>query len=132
MMKYGNFVGRVGALAVALGVGSAIAAPAGIAWANPDTTSDSPSADGQGVDGNTDATDPSADSAPSQDGQPGRTDASSLGTTTSPTTDADKGSSETVEVAPGVTVSSSGGAQSSTHDTVSNPAEPTDGTAGQA
>ncbi|MDT5002179.1 MAG: large repetitive protein, partial [Mycobacterium sp.] len=124
-MEYSNFVGRIGALAVALGVGSAIAAPAGIAWANPDTTSDSPSVDGQGADGSTDATEPSA-------AQPGPANGSSSGTTTPPPTDVDKGSSETVEVAPGVTVSSSGGAQSSTHGTVSNPAEPTDGTAGQA
>ena len=50
-MKYGNYVGRVGALAVALGIGSAIAAPAGIAWATPDTTSDSPSASSHGADG---------------------------------------------------------------------------------
>lgn len=32
-MDCGRYVGRVGALAVALGVGSAVAAPAGIAWA---------------------------------------------------------------------------------------------------
>jgi hypothetical protein len=47
-MEYSNFVGRIGVLAVVLGVGSATAAPAGIAWANPDTTGDSPPADGQG------------------------------------------------------------------------------------
>src|SRR6478735_1248227 len=41
-MKYSSYVGRIGALAVALGIGSAIAAPAGIAWADSETASDSP------------------------------------------------------------------------------------------
>ncbi|WP_197040213.1 Ig-like domain-containing protein [Mycobacterium sp. URHB0044] len=103
-------------------MGSAIAAPAGIAWANPDTATESPSAEGQVAAGSTGATEPSA-------AQPGPTD-DSPPDATSATTDVDKGSSETVEVAPGVTVSSSGGAQSSTHGTGSNANdEPTDGTA---
>jgi YVTN family beta-propeller protein/VCBS repeat-containing protein len=137
-MEHNNFVGRIGALAVALGVGSAIAAPAGIAWANPDTTSDAPSAGDHGADGSTNASAPAAGSTPSQDGasaaQPdGSVDSTSGTTTTSATTDADKGSSETVEVAPGVKVSSSGGPHTSTYDTTSNADdEPTDGVTGQA
>ena len=44
-MRYGSYVGRVGALAVALGIGSAVAAPAGLAWATPDdSTATAPSA----------------------------------------------------------------------------------------
>lgn len=42
--RYGSYIGRVGALAVALGIGTAIAAPAGVAWASPDgSTTSSPS-----------------------------------------------------------------------------------------
>ncbi len=48
-LSYGGYVGRVGALAVALGIGTAVAAPAGLAWASPDqadsTSSDSASSD---------------------------------------------------------------------------------------
>ena len=35
-MGSAGFIGRVGALAVALGVGTAIGSPAGLAWAQPD------------------------------------------------------------------------------------------------
>ena len=35
-MRYAAYVGRVGALAVALGIGSAIASTPGVAWAEPD------------------------------------------------------------------------------------------------
>ncbi|MDT5064758.1 MAG: large repetitive protein [Mycobacterium sp.] len=127
-MNYGNFVGRIGALAVALGVGSAIAAPAGIAWASPDTTTDAPSVGSQGAD-----TTESPSTGDKSATQPGGTKASPSAPTTSATTDVDKGSSDTVAVTPGVTVSSSGGAQSSTHGTGSKADhEPTDGAAGQA
>ncbi|MBI3226425.1 MAG: tandem-95 repeat protein [Mycolicibacterium cosmeticum] len=40
--RYGKYIGRVGALAVALGVGSAIAGPAGIAWATTEDSTSSP------------------------------------------------------------------------------------------
>ncbi|WP_051053438.1 Ig-like domain-containing protein [Mycolicibacterium chubuense] len=36
-MGHARYIGRVGALAVALGIGSAIASPGGIAWAEPDS-----------------------------------------------------------------------------------------------
>lgn len=42
-MRYGIYVGRVGALAVALGIGSAVAAPTGLAWATTDGASSSSS-----------------------------------------------------------------------------------------
>ncbi|MEH3138907.1 MAG: Ig-like domain-containing protein [Mycobacterium kyogaense] len=46
-MGHARHIGRVGALAVALGIGSAIAWPAGVAWAEPDTgTSVSPGGSG--------------------------------------------------------------------------------------
>ena len=40
--RYGKYIGRVGALAVALGVGSAIAGPAGVAWANTEDSTSAP------------------------------------------------------------------------------------------
>ena len=45
-MRYGGYVGRVGALAVALGIGSAVAAPAGIAWATGDDSTTSSTTSG--------------------------------------------------------------------------------------
>ncbi|MHA0286097.1 Ig-like domain-containing protein [Mycobacterium sp. C3-094] len=46
-MGHARHIGRVGALAVALGIGSAIAWPSGVAWAEPDTgTSVSPGGSG--------------------------------------------------------------------------------------
>lgn len=44
-LQYGSHIGRVGALAVALGIGTAVAAPTGVAWAAPDdpTATSSPS-----------------------------------------------------------------------------------------
>ncbi|WP_051574708.1 tandem-95 repeat protein [Mycobacterium sp. URHB0044] len=124
-------MGRIGALAVALGVGSAIAAPAGIAWANPDTTTDSPSVGSQGAEGSTDTSSPST--AGETATQPGGTGASPSAPTTPATRDAGKGSSTTVEVAPGVTVSSSGGATASTHDGGPTPEDAsTDDTEGQS
>lgn len=44
VVGYGTFVGRVGALAVALGVGGVLGNPLGVAWADTDTGSDSSSA----------------------------------------------------------------------------------------
>lgn len=115
-MKYSSYVGRIGALAVALGIGSAIAAPAGIAWADSETASDSPdnsaptsdhagapaTAGPSGVE-----TSPQPTNNPPATGNPsGPTTPVSGGTGTSQTVDA---------VAPGVTVSSSGGAHTSTY-----------------
>lgn len=37
--RHGRYIGRVGALAVALGVGAAIATTPGVAWAGPETDS---------------------------------------------------------------------------------------------
>jgi hypothetical protein len=40
---YAKYIGRIGALAVSLGVGVAVATTAGVAWAAPDSDSDPPS-----------------------------------------------------------------------------------------
>ncbi|MCV7011400.1 Ig-like domain-containing protein [Mycolicibacterium madagascariense] len=134
-MKHSEFVGRIGALAVALGIGTAIAAPAGIAWANPDTTSDSSSANSQSggassstaggqtaSEGTTAQTPGGTESAHggattgSSTGSSATTPATSSPTTGSPSTGSPStGSASTVDVAPGVSVSSSGGAHTSKH-----------------
>ncbi|MFC7673140.1 Ig-like domain-containing protein [Mycolicibacterium sp. GCM10028919] len=115
----------MGALAVALGVGTAIATPAGVAWASPDTAGDATTAASQETGDGAPAADPSpspADTAtpPATDAPPTSPVTSGAATTTpAPTT----GSATTVDVAPGVIVSHSGGAQTSTYG--SNPTEPT-------
>jgi YVTN family beta-propeller protein/VCBS repeat-containing protein len=109
-MRYGRYVGRVGVLAVALGIGSAIAAPAGIAWASPDDSA-SPS--------------PSAGTASGSAVQSPATAATGKSTTTD-SVDPKPGSSTVDVVAPAVTVSSSGGAHSGTDVATDNtdPAKP--------
>ncbi|MHA3020122.1 Ig-like domain-containing protein [Mycobacterium sp. BMJ-28] len=63
-LRYGAHIGRVGALAVALGIGSAVAAPAGIAWATPEDSS-SPSSTSDSSTSGTDTTGHSAPAASS-------------------------------------------------------------------
>lgn len=61
-MGYANYVGRVGALAVALGIGAAVVTGApGVAWAGPDTTNEGPSVDEKtnAPEGSNDSTKPS-------------------------------------------------------------------------
>ncbi|WP_205870701.1 hypothetical protein, partial [Mycolicibacterium diernhoferi] len=67
-LPYGGYVGRVGALAVALGIGTAFAGPAGVAWASPDqssTATDTETRDSSGPDTGTgpDAADAGPDAA---------------------------------------------------------------------
>ena len=114
-MKNSSYVGRIGALAVALGIGSAIAAPAGIAWADSETASDSPDKSASaGSNSMPDTTGPSwVETSPNPTNNPPAT-----GNPSSPTTPVSggTGTSQTVDpVAPGVTVSSSGGAHTSTY-----------------
>ncbi|MDF2827666.1 MAG: hypothetical protein K0R01_949, partial [Mycobacterium sp.] len=129
-MQYSNFVGRVGALAVALGVGTAIATPAGVAWASPEAAGDS----------TTTASQETGDGAPAAGSSPSPADTTAPPTTNATPTDSapttpvandaattapapTAGSATTVDVAPGVIVSHSGGAQTSTYG--SNATEPT-------
>lgn len=122
-MEYSRYVGRIGALAVALGVGVAIAAPAGLASAAPEdsTAPSSTSTDSGGAD-------TSAGSAPSSDAANGSEGAASESPAGGGAPDnssesqneqspgqstGQSPSSSTVEVSPGVTVSSSGGAHTS-------------------
>ena len=97
-MRYGGYVGRIGALAVALGIGAAVTTPAGIAWATPDGAADTSAPADTGTDG----------SAPAQAPTTGTTaPEGTSGTTGTPTTGEPK---PTEPVDP--TSGSSGGAQS--------------------
>ncbi|WP_142392711.1 Ig-like domain-containing protein [Mycobacterium sp. 3519A] len=106
--RYGRYVGRVGALAVALGIGSAIAAPAGIAWATEDdATTSSPT----GAETGSEPT--GAPTAPQTAGGATGTPVTPHEPKTTPEpVDPKPGSATSEEVAPGVTVSNSGGAHS--------------------
>jgi YVTN family beta-propeller protein/VCBS repeat-containing protein len=117
-MGYSHYVGRVGALAVALGVGCAVASP--VAWAD-QTTSAEPSSDTGTVD--TSGSQPAGrDTTTGEDTAAVETQ-SDVGDTAGSTSqqadaedeagDQSSPTEETEEVAPGVIVSSSGGAKSS-------------------
>ncbi|SCX32945.1 Ig-like domain-containing protein [Mycolicibacterium fluoranthenivorans] len=110
-LRYGKHVGRVGALAVALGIGSAIGVPVGIASATPDDSTVSAPAD-------TGATTGSGSTGSSGSG--GSTPAGAAATTT-PTTTGEPTGSVTEEVAPGAVVSGSGGAHARADDSVPTP-----------
>src|SRR5690349_21828179 len=110
-MGYGRYIGRIGALAVALGVGTAVAAPTGVAWAAPDDSNaaSSSSTDTGGADTTaagtptaTSSSDTASDSAPSaSDAQNGGAGAGApvSHNEQSPGQDADQSpSSSTVEV----------------------------------
>ncbi|WP_101952741.1 VCBS domain-containing protein [Mycobacterium sp. 3519A] len=113
-MGYSRYVGRIGALAVALGVGIAIGAPGAIASAAPDEPATTA---GQAVDKDAE-NNPAGEPAPAGEPKTEAPDANGVepsepkeqatsgGKQTSP-------SSSTVEVTSGVTVSSSGGAHTS-------------------
>jgi YVTN family beta-propeller protein/VCBS repeat-containing protein len=111
-MRYGRYVGRVGALAVALGIGSAVATPAGLAWATPDTSTDASSTTGTGAGtGTTGSTGTSGATGSENTGGITGTSTAEGSKTTDPA-DPKTGSSTTDDVGSGVTVSSSGGAHS--------------------
>lgn len=112
-MGYAQYVGRVGALAVALGVGAAVATTPGIAWADDGSPASPPSA---GADADprdaAEAGDPSTEGSGGTSPDPAGTGASeptgtevAQGSTTDATT-------ITVGSAPPVTITSSGGAHS--------------------
>ncbi|QEM45265.1 Ig-like domain-containing protein [Mycolicibacterium grossiae] len=123
----------MGALAVALGVGTAIATPAGVAWASPETggtTSSTQSGDAGANDtdttGNTGSGPATGQPTGTADATGTATGSGASGSSSSRETTADgtmpagttaAGSASSEHVAPGVTVSHSGGAQTSTHGT---------------
>ena len=116
-MGHARYVGRVGALAVALGVGSAIAGASGVAMAEPKTPDvTSPAQTGTEPTSATPSDDKPSNEA-AQSPTKGPDDVS--GTTALPSSPAgpESATASSVEVAPGVVVSHSGGAQTSTSST---------------
>ncbi|MDT5017132.1 MAG: large repetitive protein [Mycobacterium sp.] len=99
---YARSIGRVGALAVAFGVGVAVVTMPGVAWADQDSTS------GSSADAQSPAPDPAAPTAPDSPGP----DAPEQEL---PAASGDTGTSETVSVgdSPDVTYGNSGGAHTS-------------------
>lgn len=99
-LGYARYVGRVGALAVALGVGLAIATTPGVAWAEDGTGEDTSSVDtGTGT--------PETETTPQDDGN-ATAGAVETGTTTTTTTTVTDGQTSTViggEGSPQVTIS---------------------------
>lgn len=122
VMPYSSYIGRVGALAVALGVGCAVASPAGVAWADSEestsTSSTSPETGTNSDAGSPAGAPPSETPASLESPADGAGNDDAPGSTDPQSEDDSRGDASqtavTVEVAPGVVVSSSGGAQSST------------------
>lgn len=120
-MGYSKYVGRVGVLAVALGVGAAIASPTALAETTEAATTAPDGSAGTAGQQST-ATDVDASTGQGAGDQGGTGDAGS----TPPSADAEQPSSptaESVEVAPGVVVSNSGGSKSPTEDEISEDGE---------
>jgi len=97
-MSSARYIGRVGALAVALGIGAAVANSPGLAYAEPGSTSAGTASDSSSPTGSSAATDPTPDS------------------------DADSPSNPSGGTPPETSVSSSGGVHTSTHGGGSTPA----------
>src|SRR5690242_13416832 len=126
-MGYAKYVGRIGALAVVLGVGTAVAEPVGIAWAAP---VESGTEVNDSANNNADDNTVGGGATPAADGEEDQNDQDASGGLESAAPDgAEAGeqseqkptSSATDEVAPGVTVSSSGGAHTSKPDNLRTP-----------
>ena len=128
-MGHARHIGRVGALAVALGIGTAIATSPGAAWATPSDSPTDSSADADTSSGNVEGAGPAApsDTVPPAGGESPQpvTDASEAAppasAPTSVTAPTASSSASTAEVAPGVIVSSSGGAHTSSEAKESRP-----------
>lgn len=125
---YARHIGRVGALAAALGIGMAVITSPGTAWADSSESSSSAAGDASDASDASDtdttdtdtadtagtATSESASTPPSSTGSESTTSGNTSTSTTSGTSPSSGSTSRTDEVAPGVTVSSSGGAQTDT------------------
>ncbi|MCP9274685.1 Ig-like domain-containing protein, partial [Mycolicibacterium arenosum] len=118
-MGYAKHVGRVGALAVALGVGTAIAGSAGTAWAEPaEKAATSAATDSDPAQT---ADNPVADAVTAEPTPQPETAGPTADLTAPPTSvPAEETTQSRVEVVPGVVVAHSGGAQDSTYGSASN------------
>lgn len=104
-----TYVGRIGALAVALGVGVAVTGSPAVAWAEP--TAPSPSSDSAAPSDTQDtaSTDPPVDA----DGESSSTASQASNTVSDDSTVSGSSTQETTTLPGGVTISSSGGARTS-------------------
>ena len=114
-MGHAKHIGRVGALAVALGVGMAVATTPGVAWATPEP--DTVDATGAPDPTNTADTDTTTDtgspSTPSTASEPTDSPPTTPTTKTTTTTQSPTETTQTSPVAPNVVIRSSGGALTS-------------------
>ena len=123
-MHYAKHIGRVGALAVALGVGMAVATTPGVAWATPEpdnanATSAPDSTNADDLDRTTDTKSSSTPPATASD----PTDSPSTTHTTSTTAQSPSETTQTNQVAPNVVIRSSGGALTSDRHSDTPPTE---------
>ncbi len=103
---YAKYIGRIGALAVSLGVGVAVATTPGVAWASPDAESDPPASTSPD-------SEPDASPAPTA-----RVEVPSPSTSASPSDGSPSADpSPANDGVPAMNVDSSGGAHTSTHGT---------------
>ena len=116
---YGRYIGRVGALAAALGIGVMVVTAPGVAIADSSSSAGDASSSSSDAAGASSAETEAAATAAGTDSS-GSSDSASTAATNAAseaTASATAGAtSSTTQVAPGVTVSSSGGAQSSSDD----------------
>ena len=133
-MGYAKYVGRVGALAVVLGVGSAVSQGAAVAWAGPtDSGNTSSTSSSDGTSPNQSAASEGTNETATDDTSPdaagiGRGLVADGGTDTSPGGDTSSGARHTsgstgssTDLGNGVVVSTSGGAHTSTKDDDATP-----------
>lgn len=118
---YAGYIGRVGALAVALGVGSAVGLP-GVAWATPDASS-APSDNAGPTSTPSDTTGaPQTTSEPSADPSPSTNPADAAAPT--PATGTSQAETVSEGSSPTVTISGSGGANTTINGSESTETEP--------
>ena len=134
---YGRYIGRVGALATALGIGVMVVTSPGLASADPsDSSSTSTDASPAGAGSSTESTDTGTAStgATTSEGSSTSTPPSSAKSTSSgsqatssagASTTPSGATSSSTQVAPGVTISSSGGAHTSTSESEASTAHST-------
>ena len=109
---FARHVGRVGALALALGIGTAVAGTPGVAWADPtETATTSPTDTGTTTGGTADASEPTVPTTPSGATSDGKSPDATEPATSSPAVTSP--SQSTVDLGDGVVLSSSGGAHTS-------------------
>lgn len=127
-MRAGRFVGRVGGLAVALGVGVAVASNPWVAWAedgsSPGADSTPPSSTApQGTDGASTTTETATETASPSTGTDSGASTTKTGSEDVSTSDTSASSGASVRTVPSGTAMSTGGADSSTNKSTTKPSQ---------